>query len=393
MWQLNPQGYSNLNELNIQGKLSIGTQQEQEQDLSIQRHHSVSLGDAGFLYSSGATGTMSFNEYSVLIEGKKEHKLHNIEDHGACMRLSNDGTVNLDATAAPGDLKMKTLFVVDSIGRKVQFGKYAEFGLQGDESTRIPLRVKGASGQAASSTVAFGATTDAYGHLGSNDDRVMLTTTDGKKSISLDHSSGKVGFGTHDMTEDLTMVSNNPDAVILLSGRSDPSRSSSVTMKNGGSMKLSASKTSSNSGKLLLKEFDNIQFSDSQSQQGGTVFDRAGANVADKKGPAGTTFMSGKVGVGLDNPQRLLHVNGDTWWQGKLYITKGFAQDLMESESFIEEGESTTTTHEDPRSDTSDVITMLEKLAHVVRQNKLRLRNQMESITQMERQVLNLLSR
>lgn len=384
-WQLNPGGYSNLNELKITNRLSIGRTQ-QGQDLSIQKHHSVSLGDAGFLYSSGTSGTISFNEYSVLIGGKKEYKLHNKEDHGASMHLSNDGTVTMAATVAPGDLKMNTLFVVDAVRNNVQFGKYAKFGSsQGDESSiKIPLQVQGdpETGQ-----VAFGTSADAYGRLGSNNNNVMLSTTDGKKSIAVEHSSGMVGVGTQNVTEDLTLVSNHPAASIFLSSRRDPRKTSSMTLQSGGDIKLSASASSSNSGKLVLKEFSHIQFSDSKSQQGGTVFDRSGGT---REAPAGTKFVSGKVGVGVNNPQRLLHVNGDTWWQGRLYITKGFAQDLLESESLIQVGESTVTQN-DHASDTTDVVTMLEKLTHIVRQNKLRLRSQMETISQMEQQVSTLL--
>merc|ERR1711988_126038 len=401
VWRLFPKGFSNLNGLTVNGKLAIGVDGEQQEDLFMETHRTVSLGDTGFLGSTGAVGTISYNEYTVLAEGQTERKLHKKSDFAAALRLSNKGSVEFEGTAEKGQLKMSKLFSLDPVSRKATFGKFVDFGFTGGKSEKTPLRIKGVgTAKKNPATVGFGAGAEGRGHIGANDKLAFISSTDEAKLIAINQDNGKIGIGTTDTTEDLTILTPKPDATILFTIDKTKDHTSSVKMTSGGSVEISSTATKK-SGNLAIQDFTTIEFNDEKAGKGQTVFERANPGAGKTNAAEGfpaTAFESGKVGIDVDEPEKLLHVNGATWFQGKVYIKKGFARSqLMEelSQSFLQTEESAASNNLDDSqsfedNENVDMVSVLEQMSQLVRRNKVQLDKQRRSIMRMESELAQL---
>lgn len=400
-WSLSPKDFSNLNGLGIEEKLGIGIEgiKEPEFDISLVNHRTASLGDDAFMVTDGETGTLSFNEYSILNQGRSERRIHDSKALAVAMRVTNEGKVEFDGTAAAGNLNKQKLFVVDPAKGVVTCGKFADIGFEGEKTNKTPLRVKGAGGDGKSEavgTIAFGQLKESRGHVGASAKHVFLSTTDKKNMLAIDQESGKVGVGTTQATEDITIVTKDPEVTVLLTSGEKPDQTAALTMQSGGNVLLTAS-GSTEAGKFEIKEFSNVEFAHGGDPTAKTEFNRAAPEGA--KTPVGTQFVSGKVGVGLENPEKELHVNGDTWWQGKLTVTKGFGRasmmEMMESQSLLEVQESNSPTSDagDEDEEELDVVSMLEHMSKIVRKNKTRLQRQKDSILFLQQQLTEFRSR
>jgi hypothetical protein len=403
VWRLYPKGFSNLNGLTVNGKLAIGVSGQQQEDLFMETHRTVSLGDTGFLGSTGAVGTMSYNEYTVLSEGQSERKLHKKSDFAAALRLSNDGKVEFEGTAAKGQLKMSKLFGLDPVAGRATFGKFVDFGFTGGKTEKTPLRVKGAgTAKEHPATIGFGASSEGRGHVGANDKITFISSTDESKRIAINQADGNIGVGTMPTAEDLAVITPKPDATILFTIDKHKQHSSSVKMTTGGSVEISSTATEK-SGKMTIDDFSTIEFNDGKEGKGQTVFERIPPVQKDKnaEGFPAIAFQSAKVGVNVENPEKLLHVNGASWFQGKVFIKKGFARSqLMEelSQSFLQTGESAKAESLDDSqlfsdSEDVDVVGVLEQMSKLVRSNKAKLETQRESIVRMESELSQLQAR
>jgi len=397
-WSLSPKDLSNLNSLGIKEKLGIGIK-EPKFDMSVVNHRTASLGDNAFMVTDGEIGTLSFNEYSVLNQGRSERRIHDSKALAVAMRVTNKGKVEFDGTAAAGNLNKRKLFVVDPMTGVVTCGKFADIGFEGEQTNKTPLRVKGAGGDGKSMTVgtiAFGQLKESRGHVGASAKHVFLSATDEKKMLAIDQESGKVGVGTAQATEDITIVTKDPEVTVLLTTGQKPDKTAALTMKSGGNVLLTASGSTA-AGKFEIKEFASVEFVHGGDPTAKTEFNRAAPEGA--KAPVGTHFVSGKVGMGLENPEKQLHVNGNTWWQGKFTVSRGFGRasmmEMMESQSLLElqEYSSPTSGAGNADQDELDVVSMLEHMSKIVRKNKARLQRQKNSIMLLQKQLIEYRSR
>lgn len=418
-WRLHPRGISKVNGLGINEKLGIGVTAQPEFDFFMHKHRTLSLGAAGFLSTDGEAGTLSFNEYYVLNEGRSERRIHDKKHFSAAMRVTNTGKVEFDGTAAAGSLNTHKLLVVDPVAGAASFGRFLDIGFVGGNINKTPLRVKGLGGDGKAKdvgTISFGQTADAHANIGANDKEVFLNTQDNKKHIIIDNTglSGKVAFGMRPMgvirigygsSRDVTVITDRTNIAMTLTSNVRPGHTGSMMMKPGGDVTLTTTGAANGgvANQLEITEFHEVDFIASRCpkiSEAVTIFDRGipdGVEMATSK-PLGTHFKSGKVGIGVDTPLDHLHVNGDTWIQGSFFVRKGFADgsdgkhgnELMEelSESLLEVGESTSDLEED-----QDIVTMLEHMAKIVRKNKSRLQKQKDTMLLLEQQLTEMRSR
>merc|ERR1711959_172744 len=109
VWRLYPAGFSNMKGVGIKGRLAVGTAKAKTAwKVYLEKGRTLDIGSFGFAYSTGETGTLSFNEYVVSKDGQQQVKLHNKKEFACAMRLHNDGHVGLGTTTAAEDLTVKT---------------------------------------------------------------------------------------------------------------------------------------------------------------------------------------------------------------------------------------------------------------------------------------------
>jgi hypothetical protein len=271
---------------------------------------------------------------------------------------------------------MSTLLSLDAQTASVGFGKAAHFGFKGKNSALPPLTVTGSAGTH-SSTIVFGESATHGAHLASSDDGVIFSTSDPEKAVSISHSNGHVGIGHSNAEESLVVMSRHAGAAIKLTDQHHPDIHSTLLMKSGGSLEISAPGSKSGSGgELFVKEFKSIEFTTPNGGSPATIFERADGASAEA---SGTQFASGKVGIGVEKPTELLHVKGDTWWEGSVKLPSG-SQEFEELGSFLELGESDS-------SDEVNIVALLKSMAKTVRVNHARIQKQQEAIMSMEEQV------
>jgi len=383
-WGLVPSLFSNLKDISVDSKLAIGTTKTASQySLFIEKGHSANLGDGGFLHSTGSGGSLTFNEHIVTIGGTTQTKLHDKNAFAAALRMGKNGVVSFQGTASKGTLTMSKLLTLDAPKSRATFEKYADFGMS-STGIKFPLRVKGGSGTN-QATIAFGHLGNSMGLLGSNSDMAFLASSDEKKFIAVQHKDGFVGIGTTTPTEALTIKSTkSTTADIHLTSSKAPAKVALITTEAGGSTRLFASPADSSSGKLEVKDFTNLEFSNA-GLSAVTTFDRGNK-------PAGTNlnfeaphveFRTGKVGIGVDVPSKALDINGNHWSQGQLVLTKGFARSPTEASVFTEmiQLDEGSETQPGQSFNVADAVTALARL---VRQNKARLQTQASLIAKME---------
>lgn len=383
-WALDPQGFSNLKDLACDGNMAVGTYKRKHQAMYVEKHRTGNIGDAGFLFSTGQMGTVSFNEHLVTIEGQTVKKLHDKKAYAAAVRFGSSGTVDFEGTAQLGNIKMGKLMSLNAPANKVTFEKYSDFGMNGAGSIKFPLRVKGGSREQ-QSTVAFGHMSNSMGRLGANSKMVFLANYNEKHFLAAQHNNGHVGIGTTTATEELTIRTEKANSDIHFTSNKASGKLATLTMEAGGSTKIHASAGDVKSGKFEVKEFTNLAFTNDKSKAK-TIFDRGNPPVGSKPGDKfkmpWVQFRTGKVGLSVSKPQHHLHIGGDHWSQGQLILKKGFARsesEMMEFSDLIQMGEGVGHTR-----DGTDVADAVAALARLVRRNKQRLAKQRSSITQME---------
>jgi len=262
-----------------------------------------------------------------------------------------------------------------------------------NKSAKFPLRVKGGS-DTQQASIAFGHIGNSPGLLGSNSDFVFIGTRDEKKFLAFQHKDGKVGVGTTTPTEDLTVRTSKENADIHFTSGKAAGKVALLTMEAGGSTKLSTSTGDVESAKFEVKDFTEIVFSNA-GKSAQTTFDRANPPPNLPKGaefePPVVEFRSGNVGMGVETPEKLLHVGGDHWSQGQLILKNGFGRATMLSEltEMIQLGEGSDSQalqagSEGAEGESTNVMDAFTKLVRLVRRNKLRLQKQASSIEQME---------
>lgn len=404
-WRLHPAGFSNMKDIGIDTTLAIGTDKvhsEKWRQIYIEKGRSVDMGEHGFAYTTGNQGTISFNEYLVTAQGMQEKKLHNKKQYAAAMRFGNDGTVTFEGTAEAGVLKMTRLMTVDPAGGKTTFEKFSDFGMQSTSgSTKFPLRVKGGS-EAKKATIAFGHIPTSMGLLGSTKDYTFLGTRDEQKFLALQHADGKVGMGTTTASEDLTIRTTKSDSDIHFTSEKTPGKVALLTMEAGGSMKLHATAGDVKSGMFEVKEYTKVHFGNAGGSAQ-TVFDRANPPAGIAKGtefePPVIEFRTGKVGFGVENPEKELSVGGNHWSQGLMILKNGFGSfnpsTMMELTNMIETAEGSDLAQLQPTEEVTDEIDVADtvmKLAKLVRTNRKRLLKQASTIEQMESTMARLMA-
>jgi hypothetical protein len=405
-WRLHPAGFSNMKDIGIDTTLAIGTDKvytEKYRQLYIEKGRSVDLGAHGFMYTTGNQGTVSFNEYIVTSQGMQEKKLHNKKQYAAAMRFGNDGTTIFEGTAEPGVLKMTKLMTIDPAASKTTFEKFSDFGMQSASgATRFPLRVKGGT-DTKKASIGFGHVTTSMGLLGSTKDFAFLGTSDEQKYLALQHADGKVGMGTTTPTDDLTIRTLKSDSDIHFTSSKTPGKVALLTMLAGGSVKLHATAGDVKSGMFEIKEYTNLHFGNAGGKAE-TIFDRANPPTSTQKGaafePPVVEFRTGKVGMGVEVPDKDLHLGGDHWSQGLMILKNGMGSfspsTMMELTSMIETGEGSdlakmpSPTHE--VTDEIDVADTVLKLAKLVRTNRKRLLKQAATIGQMQSTMASLMA-
>lgn len=392
-WRLHPEGFSNMKDIGVSGAMRVGTVSKKHKGMYVAKGRSVDLGGFGFLYTTGLEGTLSFNEYIVTTQGQQEKKLHDKKAYAASLRLGNDGVVKFEGTANKGVLNMARLATFNAPLSTITLDKYADFGMQGAaEGRKFPLRVKGGS-DTQKSTIAFGHLSNSMGLIGSTSEFAFISTVDEKKFLALSHKDGRVGIGTTTPTEELTIRTKKADSKIYFTSSKTPGKEALITMEAGGSTKLSVSPGDLKSAKFEVKEFSKILFGNA-GKSTLTVFDRAnkppGAQKGTKFEPPTTEFRMGKVGIGVENPDKLLTIKGNYWSQGKMILLNGEAfftptTEMIELGEGVGDASQAAKKSVQPRSEEgTDVMHAVSMLARLVRKNKRRLLEQASSIERME---------
>jgi len=384
VWALNPQLFSNLKDLGVDGRLAVGTEKRKHFAMYVEKGRSGNIGDTGFLFSTDKMGTVSFNEHVVTTDGQTQRKLHNKKAYAAAVRFGSSGTVDFEGTSQVGNIKMGKLMSFSAPENKVTFEKFTDFGMDGEGSTKFPLRVMGGS-KDQQSTVSFGHMENSMGRLGSTSEKVFLSTYDEKHFLNIQHKNGHIGIGTDAATEELTIRTKKANSDIHFTSTKVKGKVATLTMESGGSTKIHASAGDLKSGKFEVKEFTHLAFTNDKSKAK-TIFDRGnppmGAKPGDKFKMPWVQFRTGKVGLSVPTPDHHLHIGGDHWSQGQLILKKGFGRsdsEMMEFTDMIQMGEGVGHTR-----DGTDVADAVAALARLVRRNKQRLAKQRTSIAQME---------
>jgi len=396
VWQLYPAGFSNMKDIQVKGRMVIGSDRKFPWSLYVEQGRTIDVGGSGFLYAKDGKGTLSFNEYVVSKGHQHEKKVHDKKARAAAVRLVDTGGVHFEGAALKGQLDMSKLMSIQPARGVITFEKHSNFGLEKSKAG-FPLRVKGGSKQKMSA-IAFGHVRSSMGLLGSTAGFAYLGTRDEKKFIAVQHD-GKVGMGTVTVTEELTVRTKKAHSDIYLTSKKQPGKFVTMTMQASSSVKFAAGGGTRDvkSGKCLINGFAKLVFANAGSKSV-TLFDRGNRPKQLPKGASfaspHTEFRSGNVGIGVKSPRKLVHVGGNHWSQGKLIVKNGFGKANMVADltAMIQIGEASQHANLATELSTSvNVGHVISIFARLARKNKQRLKNQAVSIALMEQGLLSLM--